>query len=81
MVVRIGGADPHNTDAKQGDYYAGPMRPPFTRACLDARHSFRVNVHKTGGHSIAPKPQAPMPQAPVRNRKTRKVANAKVRIG
>jgi len=27
------------------------------------------------------KPQAPMPQAPVRNRQTRKVANAKVRIG
>jgi len=27
------------------------------------------------------KPQAPTPQAPVRNRQTRKVANAKVRIG
>jgi len=25
------------------------------------------------------KPQAPTPQAPIRNRKTRKVANAKVR--
>jgi len=27
------------------------------------------------------KPQAPTPQAPVRNRQTRKVANAKVRVG
>ena len=35
-----------------------------------------------GGHSIVPKKtQAPTPQAPVRNRQTRKVANAKVRIG
>jgi len=33
-----------------------------------------------GGHSIAQKPQAPTPQAPVRNRQTRIVANAKVRI-
>jgi len=36
----------------------------------------RFFVNDTGGHSIAPPPQAP-----VRNRQTRKVANAKVRIG
>jgi len=40
-----------------------------------------AQVHPKGGHSIAPKTQAPTPQAPVRNRQTRKVANAKDRIG
>jgi len=34
-----------------------------------------------GGIRERQKPQAPTPQAPVRNRQTRKVANAKVRIG
>ena len=34
-----------------------------------------------GGIRYRQKPQAPTPQAPVRNRQTRKVANAKVRIG
>jgi len=34
-----------------------------------------------GGVRSRQKPQAPTPQAPVRNRQTRKVANAKVRIG
>jgi len=34
-----------------------------------------------GGIRWRQKPQAPTPQAPVRNRQTRKVANAKVRIG
>jgi len=40
----------------------------------------RCVLRCTGGHSIQ-KPQAPTPQAPVRNRQTRKVSNAKVRIG
>jgi len=34
------------------------------------------SVPQNGGHSIAP-----TPQAPVRKRQTKKVANAKVRIG
>jgi len=37
---------------------------------------FLVFCRKDGGHSIAP-----TPQAPVRNRQTKKVANATVRIG
>jgi len=35
---------------------------------------------KVRGIRSRQKPQAPTPQAPVRNRQTRKVANAKVRI-
>jgi len=34
-----------------------------------------------GAFDSAKKPQAPTPQAPARNRQTRKVAKAKVRIG
>jgi len=34
-----------------------------------------------GSYHKRKKPQAPTPQAPVRNRQTRKVANAKFRIG
>jgi len=34
-----------------------------------------------GAFESAKKPQVPTPQVPVRNRQTRKVANAKVRIG
>jgi len=35
----------------------------------------------SGGIQLRQKPQAPTPQAPVGNRQTRKVVNAKVRIG
>jgi len=45
------------------------------------RQSVTAKTRTVGGYSIAPKAQAPTPQAPVRNRQTRKVANAKVRIG
>jgi len=43
-------------------------------------------IHRGGAFDSAKnhkrqKPQAPTPQAPVRNRQTRKVANAKVRMG
>jgi len=42
---------------------------------------FKYCYNYDGGRSIRQKPQAPTPQAPVRNRQTRKVANAKVRVG
>jgi len=38
-------------------------------------------IRTSGGIRKRQKPQAPKPQAPVRNRQTRKVVNAKVRIG
>jgi len=41
----------------------------------------RTETNLMGGNRWRHKPQAPAPQAPVRNRQTRKVANAKVRIG
>jgi len=39
------------------------------------------SIKKMGGIRQRQKPQATTPQVPVRNRQTRKVANAKVRIG
>jgi len=49
----------------------------------DSKHTAeRIrSVNDPGGIRQRQKPQAPTPQAPVRNRQTRKVANAKVRIG
>jgi len=38
-------------------------------------------VEEKGSCHKRQKPQAPTPQAPIRNRQTRKVTNAKVRIG
>jgi len=45
------------------------------------RHKNSPFCFKTGGIRQRQKPQAPTPQAQVRNCQTRKVANAKVRIG
>jgi len=54
-----------------------PTRPPNTTFFVD----FSSFPPLVWGIRLRQKPQAPTLQAPVRNRQTRKVANAKIRIG